>query len=134
MTAYDSDGVPMSGLDLEEGLTFTLSWNKTSVGGGETPVCGYWDFQEEVRHDEVWHEFRKKKVNLTFVQIQGWSSRGCVAISKNDSGTSSSSLTCQCRHLTNFAVVLDLADEAELVSIEKILTYLDLPHFLSLLN
>ncbi len=119
MTAYDSEGVPMSGLDLEEGLTFTLSWNKTSVGGGETPVCGYWDFQEEVRHGRSLACISEKYINLTFVQTQGWSSRGCVAVSKNDSGSSSSSLTCQCRHLTNFAVVLDLADEAELVSIEK---------------
>ncbi len=119
MTAYDSEGVPMSGLDLKEGLTFTLSWNTTGEGKDETPVCGYWDFQEEVRHGRSLACISEKYINLTFVQTQGWSSRGCVAVSKNDSGSSSSSLTCQCRHLTNFAVVLDLADEAELVSIEK---------------
>ncbi|XP_021379001.1 adhesion G protein-coupled receptor L2-like isoform X2 [Mizuhopecten yessoensis] len=67
---------------LKEPIIFTLRHIESQ--SGYDPVCSYWDiYSNEPAH---------------------WSRSGCQLVTSNDTHT-----TCQCNHLTNFAVLMDVS-------------------------
>lgn len=66
---------------LTQPITFTLKHLQSSAE--YDPVCSYWDIYSSMPAH--------------------WSRLGCQAVSSNDTHT-----TCQCDHLTNFAVLMDV--------------------------
>ncbi|XP_052257058.1 adhesion G protein-coupled receptor L3-like isoform X2 [Dreissena polymorpha] len=68
---------------LSRPMTFTLSHNERLKD--KVPVCAYWDFSKSTL-------------------VGKWSTDGCRVVKSNDAFT-----TCECNHLTNFAILMDVS-------------------------
>ncbi|XP_048757529.2 adhesion G protein-coupled receptor L3-like isoform X2 [Ostrea edulis] len=64
---------------LKKPVTFTLRFTQ-GLHGSLSPTCAYWEFRDSL-----------------------WSTSGCWRLTYNETHT-----TCQCSHLTNFAVLMDV--------------------------
>ncbi|KAL5015993.1 hypothetical protein ScPMuIL_005582 [Solemya velum] len=79
-----SFNAPQQRTQLLKPISFTLKHRVDSVVIGGTPICSHWKYSESSSSGH-------------------WSGSGCRLISSNQSHTS-----CECDHLTNFAVLMDV--------------------------
>lgn len=72
--------------NLQDPVTFTMKLEKSRFSGSPiaTPLCSFWNFSKG--------------------EVGDWSQDGCSLMDMN-----STHVTCQCDHLTNFAILMDVS-------------------------
>ncbi len=100
VTTYDSKGSSLASTELDSPLKFQL---EHSTEAGRNPVCAYWSFEDE-----------------------DWSDKGCRVVDTTEKNNGTAVTTCECDHLTNFAVILDLASSEDLEAQADLLRVLTL--------
>ena len=79
ITIFNDSGEKKSPIQLEENKELEMIFDAKKASDESTSQCVFWDFE-----------------------ASEWSTEGCRTIVKDDS------ISCRCRHLTNFAVLVSL--------------------------